>query len=151
MTSICTHLQTSTYARVPAQRLTQKLCMPRDLNPECLLTARKTIRWGKLCCSSRTCSLQIHRTCQVLSLLLETYLIPCHFPRDPCFHLRHFISSLCPMPPSSFIPSFLLFLNLPEVVEYLEREFFFSFWPWIRWNLSFLTRDQTCTPCIGES
>ena len=43
---------------------------------------------------------------------------------------------------SSFIPSFLLFLNLPEVVEYLETELIiFFFWPWITWNLTFLTRD----------
>ena len=24
------------------------------------------------------------------------------------------------------------------------------FWPWLMWNLSSLTKDWTCTPCIGK-
>ena len=57
-----------------------QLCVPRDLSPECLLTARKTIRQGKLCRSSQTSSLQIHHPCQILSLFLKIYLISCHLP-----------------------------------------------------------------------
>ena len=28
--------------------------------------------------------------------------------------------------------------------------FWFCFWPWGMWGLASLTRDHTCTPCIGR-
>ena len=36
-----------------------------------------------------------------------------------------------------------------EFVTILLLLYVLGFWPWGMWDLSFLTRDQTCTPCTG--
>ena len=41
------------------------------------------------------------------------------------------------------------FLNLLNLLQYCLC-FMFVFWPRGMWDLSFLTRDQTCTPCVGK-
>ena len=59
----------------------------------------------------------------------------------------------------TFIPflkkknSFLMWTIFKVFIEFITRLLLFQvlfFWPWGLWDLSSLTRDRTCSPCIGR-
>ena len=94
-----------------------QLCTPRDRNPECLPNNEENRKRGtfllffsdKFWCKKLTSNTLSMSNTLLLSKDLH-YLLP-PSPTDLCF--LFFISSLYPLPLSSFIPSSLLFLNFP--------------------------------------
>ena len=112
------HLQLSTYARAPPQRIKHSSAVETSVLNVFLITS-KTGRGGELCGSSLTSfgarsSLQIHRPCQILSVYLKTFITYCHLPPQTHAPLSSFPPCALCLSHSSFplASYFLTFLRV---------------------------------------
>ena len=64
--------------------------------------------------------------------------------------LRGLYNQFCFVKTPGWLIFFLPFLSLLNFVAILLLCYVLCFWPKGMWDLSSLTRDQTCTPCAGR-